>query len=510
MGTAVSSKTPRVRAPELPPKFHWLNTDRPLRLKELRGRVVLLDFWTYCCINCLHILPDLKYLEDKYRDSLTVIGVHTAKFANEQDLDNIRRAILRHDIEHPVIVDESHTIWQSYTVRAWPTLVLIDPDGYYVGHASGEGNRDLLDQLIGELVLRQTNQGRPLPGGLRTRLEKASAPPTPLAFPGKLTVYGDRLFVSDSGHHRIVTSSLDGSSHESIGSGIPGWRDGNFEEAEFWAPQGLALSADGRTLFVCDTENHLLRKIDLVRRQVSTFAGTGEQSLGYGQVEGPGLEIPLNSPWDAVVADGALYVAMAGSHQIWKCDPHSGRISTFAGNGHESTLNGTRDGSAFAQPSGITTNDHRLFVADSESSSVRTVGIAEDITALLCGSGDLFGFGDQDGLGEAVLLQHPLGVHWDGGTLWLTDTYNHKIKRIDPESGRCETLTGHIDSGYLDGDLAEARFWEPAGLWRNGDRIYIADTNNHAIRVIDLVSRRVSTLKIRNLCAPGYCFPDSA
>jgi sugar lactone lactonase YvrE/thiol-disulfide isomerase/thioredoxin len=476
----------------------------------LRGRIVLLDFWTYCCINCLHVLPDLKYLEDKYRDSLTVIGVHTAKFANEQDLDNLRRAVLRHDIEHPVIVDENHTVWQSYAVRAWPTLVLIDPDGYYVGHASGEGNRDLLDQLIGELVSRRSHQSRPLSGGLRNRLEKAAAPPTPLAFPSKLVVHSDCLFLSDSSHHRIVVSSLDGSSHEIIGAGSPGRRDGSFKQAEFRAPQGLALAPDGRTLFVCDTENHLLRKVDLLRRQVSTLAGTGEQSLGYGQVEGPGLEIPLSSPWDAVVVNGALYVAMAGSHQIWKCDPTSGRIRTFAGNGHESTVNGTRADSAFAQPSGISTDGRRLFIADSESSSVRSVGLSEDVTSLLCGSGDLFGFGDQDGEGEDVLLQHPLGVHWDGRDLWLADTYNHKIKRIDLHSGLCKTIAGHADSGFLDGDLAEARFWEPGGLWRDGNRVYIADTNNHAIRIIDLDTYRVSTLKIHNLCAPGYCFPDSA
>lgn len=116
----------RVRAPELPQNQPWLNTDYPLSIKRLKGRVVILDFWTYCCINCLHVLPELKYLEQKYKDSLTVIGVHSAKFDNEKETENIRQAILRYDIEHPVLVDNGFKVWQQYAVRAWLTLMVIN------------------------------------------------------------------------------------------------------------------------------------------------------------------------------------------------------------------------------------------------------------------------------------------------------------------------------------------------------------------------------------------------
>ncbi|HEX2869201.1 MAG TPA: thioredoxin-like domain-containing protein [Ignavibacteriales bacterium] len=126
-------------APEFPDGLDWLNVDHPIKLSDLRGKVVLLDFWTFCCINCMHIIPDLKKLEAKYPGELAVIGVHSAKFLSEQETGNIRQAILRYDIEHPVVNDKDFKIWTSYGANAWPTVVLIDPRGDVVGHHSGEG-----------------------------------------------------------------------------------------------------------------------------------------------------------------------------------------------------------------------------------------------------------------------------------------------------------------------------------------------------------------------------------
>ena len=231
--------TPRVRAPELPQDRIWLNTDRPLALKQLKGRVVVLDFWTYCCINCLHVLPDLKYLENKYKDSLTVIGIHSAKFDQEKEAQNIRQAVLRYDIEHPVLVDSNFDVWQQYAVRAWPTLMVIDPEGYVIGYVSGEGNRDVLDQLIEQLIGEHQEKGTINFQELSLTLEKQRQPlATPLAFPGKVLADedGERLFIADSGHHRIVVSHLSGEIQHVIGTGKPGLTDGSFEEAQFFAP----------------------------------------------------------------------------------------------------------------------------------------------------------------------------------------------------------------------------------------------------------------------------------
>ncbi|MEJ1931763.1 thioredoxin-like domain-containing protein, partial [Nostoc sp. NIES-2111] len=403
--------TPRVRAPELPQDYSWLNTDYPLSIKQLKGRVVILDFWTYCCINCLHILPDLKYLEQKYKDSLTVIGVHSGKFANEQETDNIRQAILRYDIEHPVVVDQGFRIWQEYAVRAWPTLMVIDPKGYVVGYISGEGNRDVLDELITQIIQEHQNQGTINFQELSLTLEKQRQPLiTPLAFPGKVLATQAGLFVADSGHHRIVFSNFDGDILHLIGNGKSGLNDGTFEEAQFSTPQGMAFDEEKQILYVADTENHALRRVDIKQQTVETIAGTGEQSRNIRPHGGDGLDTALNSPWDLVKVKNTLYIAMAGPHQIWQMDLASCIIKTYAGSGAEGCFDGSLTESAFAQPSGIATNGNELYVADSEISSIRGVGLVEpQQVRTVCGSGDLFGFGDVDGQGEDVRLQHCLG-----------------------------------------------------------------------------------------------------
>ncbi|MCF4968395.1 thioredoxin-like domain-containing protein, partial [Nostoc sp. CMAA1605] len=269
----------RVRSPELPQNFIWFNTEQPILLKKLRGRVVILDFWTYCCINCLHVLPDLKYLEQKYQDSLTVIGVHSAKFDNEQETENIRQAILRYDIEHPVIVDKNFRVWQEYTVRAWPTFIVIDPDGYVIATISGEGNRDTLDQLIAKLIQEHQHKGTLNFQELRLTLEKQRQPLiTPLAFPGKVLATPAALYIADSGHHRIVMSSVDGEIIHVIGNGKAGLTDGDFSTAQFSAPQGMTFDVSNQILYVADTENHAIRRVDLQHQLVETIAGTGEQS----------------------------------------------------------------------------------------------------------------------------------------------------------------------------------------------------------------------------------------
>ena len=503
--------TARVRAPELPQHYPWLNTDHPLSLKELKGRVVILDFWTYCCINCLHILPDLKFLEQKYHDSLTVIGVHSAKFENEKDTENIRQAVLRYEIEHPVLVDSGLRVWQQYAVRAWPTLVLIDPEGYYSSSVSGEGNREVLDDRIEKLIGQHQQQGTLDFYQLDRSLEKQRRPlVTPLAFPGKVLAdgTGSRLFVADSGHHRIVVSTLKGEVLHVIGTGRAGLRDGSFEESQFFAPQGMTLDSKNQLLYVADTENHAVRRIDLKRQQVETIAGTGEQSHEIQPPSGASLETALNSPWDLLEMGDRLWIAMAGSHQIWEMQLDTGEIAAYAGTGREACIDGELNESAFAQPSGISTDGRELFVADSEISSIRGVGI-EDTSKVrtVCGSGELFGFGDVDGYGREVRLQHCLGVEHTQNYLWIADTYNHKIKRVDHRTGNCRTLLGDGTPGHQDGQGLGTRFFEPSGLSAIASHLYIADTNNHEIREVELDTLKVRTLKFLGLSAPDSCFP---
>jgi DNA-binding beta-propeller fold protein YncE len=494
-----AQERPKVRAPEITGGRGWLNTDKPLSLAALKGKIVLLDFWTYGCINCIHIIPDLKKLEAKYANQLVVIGVHSAKFQNEKETENIRRIILRYEIEHPVYNDSEYAVWQSYGVRAWPTQVLIDPAGYVVGGVSGEGNYEVIDEAIGKLVTDFRAKGELTEEPLKLVLERAKVGDLPLAFPGKILAdaKNDRLFIADSNHNRIVITKLDGTLVDTIGTGDTGAADGAFDKATFYRPQGLALAGD--SLYVADTENHLIRRVDLKTRNVETIAGTGQQSREYFKT-GPARSIALSSPWDLQLAGRVLYIAMAGPHQIWMLDLDKNEVSTFAGSGREARLDGTLLEAGFAQPSGIASDGKELYVADSESNIIREIDLAGRSVKTLVG-GDLFEFGDVDGTGDDVRLQHPLGIITFGDKLLIADTYNHKIKELDPKTEKVTSLFGTGKPGQADGPTPS--FYEPGGLTLANGHLYVADTNNHAIRVVDLKTKRASTLRINGLTPPS-------
>jgi DNA-binding beta-propeller fold protein YncE len=428
-----------------------------------------------------------------------VIGVHSAKFENEKETDNIRRIILRYEIEHPVINDADFSIWEEYGVRGWPTLVLIDPAGYVLGAVSGEGNFEILDRAIGQTVEEFRRRGELKETPLSFALERARVGDLPLAFPGKVLAdeRSDRLFIADSNHNRIVVTRLDGTLVETVGTGAPGTQDGAYDRAEFYRPQGLAL--DGDTLYVADTENHLLRRVNLKSRAVETIAGTGKQSLSF-DAGGAARSVSLNSPWDLQLMGRTLYVAMAGPHQIWALDLDKMWLTVFAGTGREARLDGSLSASGFAQPSGITGDGQRLYVADSEANIIRAIDPLKMTVQTLAG-GDLFDFGDEDGEGDHVRLQHPLGVYAYDGKVFIADTYNHKIKLLDPRSGSVKTLLGTGRPGQADG--ARASFYEPGGLSQARGKLFVADTNNHAIRVVDLRTRATSTLMIKGLQPPA-------
>jgi len=486
----------RVHAPELEGGVAWLNTDRPLTLAALKGKVVLLDFWTYCCINCMHIIPDLKKLEAKYPTQLVVIGVHSAKFPNERESDNIRQAVLRYEIEHPVVNDAEFRIWRRYGVRAWPTRVLIDPEGYVVGGVSGEGQYDTFDHIISELIIDHRARGTLNEEPFSLVLEKTRFNAPVLSFPGKVLAdpERDRLFIADSNHNRILVTTKAGKVLDVAGAGELGAADGAFTAAAFNHPQGMAL--DGNLLYVADTENHLIRRLDLPARTVTTIAGTGAQALGNYR-RGPAREVDLSSPWDLVLEKGILYIAMAGPHQIWAMNLRHEEIGPYAGSSREARIDGPLMQAALAQPSGITSDGTNLYVADSEISSIRSVSLDPKGQVSTIVGVDLFEFGDVDGQGELVRLQHPLGVTHHNGVLYVADTYNHKIKAIGPRLATATTFLGTGTPGLRDGELAQ--FYEPGGVSIADGKLYIADTNNHAIRVADLHTKQVTTLQLTGL-----------
>ncbi len=451
-------RQPRVRAPRLTGRG-WINTAGGAE-PDLAGRIVLLDFWTFCCANCLHVLDELRPIEEEFADVLVVVGVHSPKFVHEADRDALVAACERYDVRHPVLDDPELTTWKAYAVRAWPTLSVIDPEGYVVAQMSGEGHAHGLRTLLTELVAQHEAKGT-----LR-RGDSPYAPPEPeptaLRFPGKAIALrggpdtGGTYLVSDTSHHSVVELGADGENVlRRFGSGHRGLIDGKEGEARFSEPQGLCLLGDG-TVVVADTVNHALRAIDLTTGEVRTLAGTGRQWSQGSATSGPAREVDLSSPWDVAVADGRVIVAMAGVHQLWVYDPGVETVSVLAGTTNEGLVDGPAAESWFAQPSGLAVGaDGRVWIADSESSALRRLESGTVTTVV--GRG-LFDFGLRDGAAGQALLQHPLGVTaLPDGSIAVSDTYNGAIRRYDPATEQVSTLITGLkepsDAVVADGHL---------------------------------------------------------
>ncbi len=440
------------------------------------------------------MFPQLRKLEEKYAGELAVVGVHSAKFNAEKATDNVRRAILRYEIEHPVINDADFMVWQQYACRAWPTLMFISPSGKVIGKHEGEFPIEALDNVLETMIGEFDEQGDMDRKPLNFSRESEKERKRPLSFPGKVLASERGLFISDSNHNRIVWTDLDGEVKATIGSGERGLKDGPASQASFHDPQGIAL--DWPRLYVADTKNHAIRMIDLERLEVITLAGTGEQSVGR-HAGGNGRFVSLASPWDLVKVESALYIAMAGFHQLWQLDLNSRDLRPHAGNGRERIIDGPLQQAELAQPSGIVSDGETLYFADSETSSIRFAAVSPmGSVSTLVGEG-LFTFGDVDGIGDDVRLQHPIGLELHDGSLLITDSYNNKIKSLDPATRVCSSVFGSGVVGSADGIGDQAEFYEPGGVSAHDGKLYIADTNNHAIRVADLETKEVTTLQIR-------------
>ena len=468
-----SHRPARVRAPELSGAGGWIGTDGPLTLRGLRGRFVLLDFWTSCCVNCLHVLDELRPLEERYADVLVVVGVHSPKFAHEADHGALLDAVERYEVHHPVLDDPELTTWSQYAVRAWPTLVLVDPEGYVVHTASGEGHAEGLRRLLDELVAEHDAKGTLRRGG-----PAYVAPPearTALRFPGGACALPDgTVLVCDTAHHQLVR--LDGDLETElarVGTGVRGLVDG--AQPQFAEPQGVCLLPDG-TVLVADTANHALRTVDLAAGTATTVAGTGAVWRPGTPSAGPALEVALSTPWDVCWYAGQVVVAMAGTHQLWAYDPGAGTVEVLAG----TTGEGLRDGAArqayLAQPSALSEGADRLWFVDAETSALRWYRDGEVGTAV--GTG-LFDFGHRDGPAADALLQHPLGVCvLPDGAVAVCDTYNGAVRRYDPVAGTVSTVASGLR--------------EPSGAVVLGGTLVVVESAAHRLVPVAEATREVA------------------
>lgn len=437
----------------------------------------------------------MRRLEDQFGDQLLVIGVHSAKYTAEGKDVHLKQAVRRMGLDHPVVNDREMRIWSSYTVRAWPTLMFIGPDVQVIGKHEGEFDVASMASVVEQVLDEARDDLRSAPIDWLDVLEP---PQGELAYPTAIQALDGRLAIADMRKHQILVTDADGRIEASIGSGQPGFADGSLSEAQFNAPHGLAVTDDGR-IIVADTENHSIRSIDLEAERVSTIAGTGEIAHGYesgGTVE----STSLRSPWDVALDGDDLYIGMAGSHQLWYHRLGSDQIRRYAGTGHEGKRDGTLRNSWLAQSSGVSVGSGELFFCDAETSSVRRADLraASDGQVETLVGKDLFDWGDVDGALDAALLQHTTSVVSDPerDCLYVSDTYNNKIKRIDLERGTIETFAGTGKPGHRDGQADQAQLFEPHGLALVDDTLIVADTNNHAIRRIDLDSGEVSTIDV--------------
>jgi thiol-disulfide isomerase/thioredoxin/sugar lactone lactonase YvrE len=476
------STRPRVRAPELRGRA-WLNTEGDVSLRDLRGRFVLLDFWTFCCVNCLHVIDELRPLEERFADELVVVGVHSPKFVHEADPVALAQAVERYSVHHAVLDDPELVTWQAYTARAWPTLVLVDPEGYVVAQYAGEGHVHAIEALLGELVEQHRVRGTLQPGDspyVAPRVE-----PTDLRFPAKaVPLPGGGSLVADAGHDEVVELSAD---TDADGEPVVVRRFRGFRE-----PNGLCLlptevaAEVGYDVVVADTVHHQLRGIAVATGEVRVLAGDGTQWM-----QGDGVE-RLSSPWDVAWWRDRVWIAMAGIHQLWTLDPRTGVVEVAAGTTNEGLLDGPADAAWFAQTSGLAPDGDRLWIADSETSSLRWLEAGgdgpdegphegpHDVRVRTAIGTGLFDFGFRDGPADQALLQHPLGVTvLPDGTVAVCDTYNGAVRRFDPASGEVTTLAG---------DLAE-----PSGAYVEGDLLVVVESGAHRLTRVPLGAAGVRT-----------------
>ena len=464
--------------------LEWLNVARPLTMADLKGRLVVLDFWTFCCVNCFQVLPTLKRIEETFPADVAVIGVHSPKFDHERDLDALRAAVERYGVTHPVVHDPHMTLWEEYCVRAWPTLVLISPDGFVIGQIAGEPHPDLLMQGLGDMIKQFWERGEmeptalpiaPLPTRGRQRLR----------FPGKIKPCplpdgGKGWAVADTGHNQIALLDDDGRVLMRWGSGKAGFEDGSGGSATFDGPEGLVC--DAKAVYVADTRNHAVRRIDRDSGEVSTLAGIGVRGPALHGTE-PGGGTALASPWDLELADGRLFIANAGSHQIVAMELASGMVRALAGGSGEAIVDGSGEHAMLAQPSGLALapDGGALYFADSETSAVRRLLLdGSGRVETIVGAG-LFDFGHENGPLAKARMQHPLGLAClDDRRLVVADSYNGVLRLVDLEAGMVSDIKTCGNGVCLP-------LSEPAGVVADGpNRLLVSDTNNHCVVELNL------------------------
>lgn len=454
--------------PEIPDALHWVNCRESVRLSELRGRIVLVVFWNATSTSSMNLLSELRQLERRHPGAFVLLGVHTPRYTSQQPDAAVLNALNRSRFRTPIANDQDWLAWKLYSIPAWPTTLLVDTEGGLAARFVGEGRSEEIEEAVAQL-----QEGLP-PAHVRSApdlLESVRAEATgALAFPTHVLATGSRLYVSDTGHHRIFECSHGGRVLRQFGSGTPGNWDGRLAACGFQSPHGLALDAD--VLYVADTGNHCIRRIKLESGEVDTVLGSGRPAYGDVETQGSGLRASINAP-HAVAADGdVLYVAATGQNQILRVDLRTQHVTTLAGDGRCDVRDGIGSQASLAQPSALAPMPGQLLVADSGGNAIRRLRFADLALTKLVGSSP-WEPGRQDGTGRKVRLAWPCGLAVAENHVYVADTCNDRLCVLDPYSGELATLP-------FDHPLHE-----PQGLSFAAGSLWVADRNDHAILRID-------------------------
>jgi hypothetical protein len=490
-----------VLAPEFPAEYDWLNTYCPISIKSFQGKILLIFFWSVSDIHARNLLPVLQRIVDKYSDEVAIMGVHISKYTAEKDTLSLRHAVLRQGIEFPVINDPDGLVAESFLISRFPTTLIIDPLGKTIGSQENLFTFDYLDTMLKEMVREFSGRNLLSQKKLRFHRELIGSG-APLYYPSAVLAdeETESLYISDSGHNRILVTSLTGQFRRVIGTGEAGMNDGPAQYATFHHPQGLSIQ--GSLLFVADTYNHAIRVIDLDNNEVHTVAGRGAPVIGQNK-GGEAITTFLNSPIGLVVFGDAVYITMPGLHQIWVLNLQNGLIYPYAGTGYRGTNDGELLESRMNHPSAICTHAGNIYFTDVIEGAIREITPHTKVQRIVGGS---FEYGDRDGKGGGAFLQYPKGLCSYGGYLIFSDTYNNKIKTVHPITRECKTLFGDGVAGYRDGASHHVRFHHPSGLSNYREQLFVADTNNHIIRVINLQTGDTQSLLFKDNLPPPPIF----
>lgn len=454
-------------APEFTPHVEWINCD-PVTLGALRGYVIVLGFFSAGSAWSRNLLADLRYLQRKYAGALQVVAVHCPKFDAERNPRLVRKLVAQLDPGVRVVHDPNFVLWQHYGVGAWPTAVVVDPDGRVKAVTVGDMHRDELEAHVSGLV---AEAGLALEESLLPTLNPIERD-TAVSFPGGLCINDHYLYVADSGHHRILECSRDGRVLRQFGTGTAEYNDGTIHAAAFRHPRGLALVRD--ILFVADTGNNALRRVRLVDGDVFTLVGGGRAGQPSGGVLDLGKRVALSQPWGVAAADDRVYVSLAGNNQIWMYDRGRNSFQFVAGSGDLALADGDADKAAFAQPAGLALAQLMLYVADSGASALRSMQTGTARVQTLIGQG-LFEFGDAVGVRAETRLQYPLAVAKDPDTahLWIADSYNNQLRKL--KLGGSEVTRVEVS----------CKLECPSAIAAHGGALWIANTHAHEVLRVD-------------------------